>query len=51
MQRRRRRRKERNVRAGVLNPTAKASIYREKVAVTKPLKWRKMRPKIWLLRT
>jgi len=48
---RRRRRDERNVRADVLNPAAKASIYRRKVAVTKPLKWRKMRPRIWTLRS
>jgi len=47
----RRRREERNVRAGVLNPATKASIYRGKVAVTEPLKWSKMRPKIWPLRT
>jgi len=47
---RRRRREERNVIAHVLNAAAKASIYRGKVAVTKPLKWRKMRPKIWPLR-
>ena len=46
----RRRREDRNVRAGVLNPAVKASIYGEKVAVIKPLKWRKMRPKIWPLR-
>ena len=46
----RRRRKERNVRAGVFSPAGKASIYKEKIAVTQPLKWRKIREKIWSLR-
>jgi len=44
---RRRRREERNVRAGVYSPAGKASIYRGKIAVTQPLKWRKMRSEIW----
>lgn len=50
MQRRRRRRDERNVRAGVSSPADEASIYRGEEAVTQPLKWCKLRQKIWPLR-
>ena len=33
-----------------LSPADEAFIYRGKVAVTQPLKWRELRQKIWALR-